>query len=260
MNTFPPFSIVIVNYKSASRLSRLLSTLPSQHDGFSIIIVNNDPSESRVLSKLSERLGFLLIETGGNIGFAAGGNIGALAATGDIIGFLNPDMRWRDVRPHALHTLFDTEPHTGIIGLGLTDETGIPEVWSFGNDPSLHELLKNNLLPRNNSNETPTTTTDWVSGGALFIRKNLFQKLSGFDERFFLYFEDADLCLRARAEGATVRRIADMPIIHAGGKSQTSAAVQKRHFYTSQSNYFKKHRPSWEYVILRVLRFFRYGI
>ncbi len=261
MNT-PLFSIVIVNYKSAARLARLLASLPARNGEYSVIVANNDPSESRVLGQLSSAFPFTLIETGANRGFAAGANVGALAATGDIIGFINPDMLWDGVSFEAIRSAFESDGETGIIGLGLTDPNGRPEDWSFGHDPSLTELIKNNILRNRQTNqpEKKSLLTDWVSGGALFIRKDLFQKLGGFDEDFFLYFEDADLCRRARLLGTKVRIAPHLPIIHLGGQSQESQALQKRYFYTSQSAYFRKHRPRAEYYMLRFLRFLRYGL
>jgi hypothetical protein len=258
----PPISIVIVNYRSAARLARLLASLPAQDGRYSVIVANNDPSESRVLQELGKTFPFLLIETGANRGFAAGANAGALAASGDIIGFINPDTLWSDVSFETIRSLFETNPTTGIIGLSLTEQDGTPEAYSFGHDPSLIELIRNNTL-RNHPSAQPEkklVATDWVSGGALFIRKDLFQKLGGFDERFFLYFEDADLCRRARLEGAAVRLASHLPIIHIGGQSQESKALQKGYFYTSQSAYFRKHRPRVEYYALRLLRFLRYGL
>ena len=252
----PPFSIVIVNYRSAARLARLLLSLPPERNGeYTIIVANNDPSESRILEQLSKTFSFLLIETGANRGFAAGANIGALAATGDIIGFLNPDMLWDGATFKAIRSVFETDATVGIVGLRLTDGNGQTEAWSSGNDPSLAGLIANNILWGYQDSQI-----DWVSGGALFIRKDLFQKLGGFDERFFLYFEDADLCRRARLLGTSVRLADHLPIIHMGGRSQESKASQKRYFYISQSAYFHKHRPRAEYYTLRFLRFLRYGL
>lgn len=251
----PPFSIVIVNYRSAARLARLLASLPARNGEYAVIVANNDPSESRVLEQLSKTFSFLLIETGANRGFAAGANIGALAATGDIIGFLNPDMLWDGATFRAIRSIFEADATTGIIGLKLTDEGGQTEAWSSGSDPSLVGLIANNILWSYQDSQV-----DWVSGGALFIRKGLFQKLGGFDERFFLYFEDADLCRRARLEGMSIRLADHLPIIHMGGRSQESKASQKGYFYASQSVYFRKHRPRAEYYMLRFLRFLRYGL
>ena len=261
METSPRISIVIVNYRSAARIGRLLRSLPRAAD-ISIIVANNDLSERRVLEELSRTAGFILIETGANRGFAAGANTGALAAEGDIIGFLNPDMLWSDTDIRSVRALFEENPKTGIIGLRLTSPSGETEAWSSGNDPSLAGLILANLYrtDRHAATKEAFQSIDWVSGGALFIRTELFRKLGGFDERFFLYFEDADLCRRARQSGSDVLLAGHLPIIHFGGLSQESRPLQKRHFYASQGAYYRKHRGAIEYRLLRFFRFLRYGI
>jgi GT2 family glycosyltransferase len=89
-----------------------------------------------------------------------------------------------------------------------------------------------------------------VSGCALFLRKDLFEELSGFDESFFLYYEDIDLCRRAKEKGITVSYRSDLPLIHLGGKSQPSLQAQKREYFRSQCRYFQKHRPYGERLLL----------
>ena len=85
-----------------------------------------------------------------------------------------------------------------------------------------------------------------MSGAALFVRKESFEAAGGFDERFFLYFEDMDLCSRVRSMGQRVAFYPEVVIRHLGGASSTSGHLQKREFYRSQRLYFEKHRPEAE--------------
>ncbi len=96
---------------------------------------------------------------------------------------------------------------------------------------------------------------DWVSGCALFIRQDLFSRLGGFDEDFFLYFEDVDLCHRAKNLGYEIIVTEKMRLTHLGGRSLKQSAARKRHYYRSQDIYFKKCRPKLEGFFLKLLRF-----
>jgi len=94
----------------------------------------------------------------------------------------------------------------------------------------------------------------WVSGGALSIRKKIFHELGGFDERFFLYFEDVDLCKRCENLNNEVVLNTNLHVFHEGGKS-TDSATRARAYALSQDRYFAKHRPFWERCLLSLARF-----
>lgn len=260
----PRISLIFVNYRSSGSLARALESIRSIENGasdFEIIVVNNDRNERAVLEGLEKSFRFSLIGNEQNGGFAQGANIGAKAARGSILGFLNPDIAWQEKCLSGIGRMFENDARIGISGMRLLRPDGQPEAWSYGSEPDIWGVLRNNLFSFLNDpprESTPHPIVDWVSGGALFIRSDLFRDLSGFDERFFLYFEDADLCRRARNSGYRVSLASSFPLIHYGGKSQLSILSQKRFFYASQSAYFKKHRPRFEYFLLRFLRFLRH--
>jgi hypothetical protein len=259
----PDISLIFVNYRSAGCLERALRSLLSfEGDAPEIIIVNNDKEESAALGELQKTYGFSLIENEKNGGFGQGANIGAASSSGRILGFLNPDIAWQKRCLGEIEDAFRNDERIGIAGMQLFSPDGEPEAWSNGREPSLWRILRNNLLPfrkKTSGRIALPVPTDWVSGGALFIRKGIFQDLGGFDERFFLYFEDADLCRRVRKSGHGVFLLPAFPLVHYGGKSQPSLAFQKKQFYASQETYFKKHRPRSEYFFLRLFRFLRHG-
>lgn len=260
----PSFSLIFVNYQSARHLTRSLESLFLWENvsNIELIIVNNDETETLLLRSLQKIFPFLLIENKKNGGFGQGANIGANAASSDILGFLNPDTLWHKNSLEMITAVFHENSHIGTVGMRLIGTDGETETWSFGKFPGLWRLLLNNLFlsQEDFAFETPSQLeVDWVSGGALFTRKNVFQSLRGFDENFFLYFEDADLCLRTKQAGHDIYLLPQTTLIHHGGKSSPSKEIQKNHFYTSQETYFKKHRPPWEYILLRIFRFLRYG-
>lgn len=259
MNTSPAVSLVFVNYRSAQYLAAALESLFSfekEADFFEVIVVNNDPSENAALLALKQTFSFLLIESGGNTGFSRGNNLGAKRARGEVLGFINPDVLWVGVSLQKIARAFDEDSRLGVLGMALLTLDRKPEAWSVGAAPCLATLLLNNLFP---ARRTPWLGqkpffSDWVSGCALFVRKELFVKVGGFDERFFLYFEDVDLCEKVRHRGFSVACHPEIPLIHLGGKSQKSQRLQKQYFLLSQREYFYKYRPKWEGAILRCLQ------
>ncbi len=261
MSADPHISLVFVNYQSVQYLKMALESLLSferETDFFEVIVVNNDVSESRSLQELRQTVRFALIESGENSGFGHGNNLGAKQARGTLIGFINPDTLWTGACLRGVARTFDEEQSIGVLGLTLLDTGRKPEPWSAGDAPTLLNLVRDNVIP--SRPVLPKTGNlsffDWVSGGALFIRAALFSDVGGFDERFFMYFEDVDLCMEVRKRRFLVARHAAFSLIHLGGRSSSSARFQKKQFYASQKKYFEKHRPMLENRILGLLQSF----
>ena len=263
MSHSPYLSIIFVNYQSAWALSLALQSLFSlelEWHLFEVIIINNDKREQRVLEHLATLFPLRIFQNNQNSGFGQGANSALLFAQGEVLGFLNPDIRWREANIGKIVEFFRKQPTPTILGLPLLTSEGEHDPLSYGEAPNLLTLLQNNLLPlglpRKNTLRRPL---DWVSGGALFVPKASFSFLGGFDKNFFLYFEDVDLCLRAKKLGINITLSSFGGITHAGGKSFSSRALQKRHFYMSQNRYYKIHRPVLEWHILRFFhRFFSF--
>lgn len=258
MDTYPKISLIFVNYRSACYLTKALESLFSietEEGLFEIIVVNNDSSENELLLELNQKFSFLLIQNNKNNGFGSGNNSGVKQAQGNILGFINPDVIWTGECLRQIGQLFNEKKGMGILGMTMLDEEGKEEKWSAGKSPSLSRLFQNNIFPRKYSpaKDRKISFFDWVSGGALFIQKNTFSLVGGFDEQFFLYFEDVDLCKRVQAQGLSILRHVNLSLIHLGGQSKRSTHLQKQQFYASQKKYFKKHRPIWENKTLSLL-------
>jgi len=230
----PELSLIFVNYRSVGTLAASLASLAEEigTGPIEIIIVNNDPSEQDPIDRLAGRFPVRIVDSGKNIGFGAASNLGAQEAGANILGFLNPDTRLAEGSLREIVRHFETHPETGIAGASLVGPDGKPETWSSGPSATLGRILGNNLgfLHESPKRNDAPITIDFVSGAALFIRRSLFRRLGGFDERFFLYFEDMDLCLRARTQGSTVIRMPKPIFTHRGGASQRSVTEQKHHY------------------------------
>lgn len=250
-------SLIFVNYRSIFHLSRALRSLGGDsflHGDGEIIVVNQDASEQKAIQALSEQRGFRLIDRE-NGGFASGANAGAAVATGAYLAFLNPDAYYYSGSFEGILRRFEADDHIGIVGATLCDADGNPEKWSKGRLLTLPRLVLQNIFPGAFFSERDAV--DWVSGGALCIRKSLFHSIGGFNEEFFLYFEDMDLCARVLRAGYAVETSRSLQFAHAGGKSCASKSVQKKHFFDSQKQYFEERRPLWErrvYFLLQTLK------
>jgi hypothetical protein len=100
---------------------------------------------------------------------------------------------------------------------------------------------------------------DIVVGAAFFIRSSLFHKLGGFDENFFMYFEESDLCQRAQYQGYKIIYTPHVSLIHLKGYSiQKAANAMSIEYRRSQIYYYQKHRPGWEQLLLRVYLLYKF--
>jgi hypothetical protein len=145
----------------------------------------------------------------------------------------------------------------GIIGAGIFNKKGHKQKWSAGEELSLFNLIRNNLGFSGSKkiwNSSREIECDWVSGTALFIKKDLFEKLGGFDENFFMYFEDMDLGKRVRSLGKKVLFFPDFKIFHKGGESWGDFRLQKKHYYDSMEKYFKKYSKIFSLLATRFVR------
>lgn len=251
----PSISLVFVNYRSVFSLSLALESLfyfEQERASFEIIIVNNDREEEQAILALGRKLGLRVYTLAVNSGFGSAANFGAAQARGEFVAFINPDTVWQYPILDGITHFFHDSKEEQVLGVRLFDRYGRPEAFSRGAAPRFSTLLLQNIFPFY-SQAVTRPPYDWVSGAALFLPKTLFQRMNGFDERFFLYFEDVDLCLRAQEQGAKIVSIDQFFLLHQGGKSFSSSKEQKRHFYISQQRYYAKHRSPWEGYLLRVL-------
>ena len=237
-------SVIIINYKSERFLEECIASLELalRDISYEIIIVNNDSVILEdILKPKTQNL--RILNRKANDGFAKACNAGAKISNGKFLFFLNPDTK---VHPENISALFSTlsEEGTGVSAPRLILPNGKPQPWSNGRAITFWTLLGNNLGLAKNKNASLTDQsheTDWVSGAALAIPKKLFAMHNGFDENFFMYFEDIDLCRRVKMSGYKILSLPQIEVLHIGGQSYNETQKQKLHYYQSQDYYFKKH-------------------
>lgn len=252
-------SIIVVNYKNRLHLSECLNSVFSaylERISLEVIVVNNDAEDALedVHKKFSE---ITIVHNGRNIGFGRAVNRGAATARGEVLLFLNPDTR---IEAGALEKVLDefhTGDRVGIIGSGLITEENKPQPWSAGEEFSLTSVIQNNLgiiKSKKIWEEREKRSVHWVSGAAMFVKRELFARLGGFDEQFFMYFEDIDLCRRARELNQKVIYFPGFEVRHVCGGSALEEKERKKIYYQSQDYYFQKHYGQNKAALLKFLR------
>ena len=246
-------SFIIVNYRSERYLKKCVASLFDKIRGvnFEIIIVNNDDNNLIGIEKAK------IINLKKNVGFGKANNIGAKKASGKFLCFLNPDTIILSKNIGEIIKEFEKDSKIGVIGPRLISEFNETRWWCAGVKATPWDLIRNNLSFRKSRKiweSQMKKEADWVSGAALFILRQLFLKLGGFDENFFLYFEDIDLCRRAKELEKKVIYLPEVKIKHWGGKSNACEKGQKKEYYKSQDYYFKKHYGKLIGELVKVLR------
>lgn len=252
----PLLSIIIVNYNSKNYLLKCLASINeylSDDDFFEVLIVNNSPE--RLVLTGNFNFSWRIIEVNQNIGFGRANNLAAKQSRGEFLFFLNPDTQLIDDSLELMLEEFQKNKNLVVIGPRLIHaKTKKPEPWTCGRSMSLFSILFKRFSSKPWENTKPTLV-DWVSGTALLTRKKTFKTIYGFDKNIFMYFEDQDLCLRAKKlkKGNEVLFFPSAQVIHHSGKSWKTNLMQKRQYRQAQKYFFKKHRPKIESLLLRLL-------
>jgi GT2 family glycosyltransferase len=264
-------SIVIVNWNAGDQLRACITSIAQADGGMSwsceVIVVDNASMDDSLRGIDQCGISVRLIANAANRGFAAACNQGAREAHGGYLLFLNPDTwLFADSLTGPLGFMECPENAAiGICGIRLIDESGNTSTCA-ARFPSLGVLTGATLglaklLPRIFPPHLMTPrelngsqVVDQVIGAFFLIRRNVFDRCGGFDERFFVYFEEVDLSLRAKHLGYASYFLSDVAAFHKGGgcSEQVKAA---RLFYSLRSRvlYAKKHYSKAEVVGLVLL-------
>ncbi|MCF4126133.1 glycosyltransferase family 2 protein [Methylobacterium sp. SyP6R] len=249
--------VVIVNWNGGALLRACLASLAAaeSHLGntlsLRVVVVDNASRDGSLEDLPSLRHGPAVIANPDNQGFGRACNAGAARGQAPAILFLNPDARVTGESLAGAHAALMAEPGTGIVGAQLLDEAGRVQR-SCARRPSAVSLVGQALLLDRARLVPSHFMTEWdhgedravdqVMGAFLMIRRSLFTALGGFDERFFVYYEDVDLCARAWDAGLAVRHLAGITVRHEGqGTTRAAKAHRLACFLESQIRYAAKH-------------------
>jgi GT2 family glycosyltransferase len=267
-------SIIIVSFNTEKLLEETIKSIySSEKDNsfFEIIVVDNNSSDKSI-KMVKEKFGQVkLIINSKNLGFGAANNLGAKNAKGEYLLFLNSDTIVQSEALTKMVDFFKKNKRVGILGPKLVLNSGKIQPYCIGYKSSLGQSFKNRFakcLAKLKINKKFLTrlsleywdwleprSVDWVTGAALMIRKNLFDKVHGFDEKIFMYFEDQDLCLKANQLNQETWVLPNAEIIHLGGKSIKLDNERKKYYYQSQDYFFKKHFGKFSYLLMKIISF-----
>jgi N-acetylglucosaminyl-diphospho-decaprenol L-rhamnosyltransferase len=259
LTTVPRLTIVVVSYNSKPDLDRCLRSLSANRPSvdYAVMVADNDSRDDTVSYLRAHWPGVGVVETGGNIGFSRANNVAIRLTTSELVLILNPDT---ELKPGAIDRLIaalDADAGLGIAGPRLVDGEGRAEL-SFGRMIAPLAELRQKLLVTGNDRAWPGVTAlvermtrrsrdvDWVSGACMLARRADIAAAGLFDERFFMYMEDVDLCAAVRRRGQRVRFVADAEVVHLRGRSVASApAATQRAYRRSHVAFYAKHHPRW---------------
>ena len=233
--------------------------LTVQETKFEIILVDNsfrDDGLEAVLKCFSE---IRLIDNLKNIGFARANNQAAKIATGDFLFFLNPDTIMTEGAIQIMLDYLCSDPSIGVLGPKVLNFDGsiqyscrrFPTIWSglFNRYSLMTRLFPNNRYSKDylmlDYDHNSTRSVDWVSGCCMMIPGSIFIKANGFDENYFLFIEDVDLCKTIQKEGYRVDYFPNAKIFHKISSSNSRSAprtIIKRHqgmIYYNQKHHKK---------------------
>lgn len=232
-------SIIIVNYRGWKALDECLEsidTIISKTFSFEVIIVDNFSNDGQFPVFKQKYSKFTFIENSGNNGFSNGCNFGASIATGNHFLFLNPDTK---LTLQALATLLQTtvsHPEIGILSCLQINENNVfykqnnlfPALGRFfGISRSLFRKLNKAKLEKRFNNDNDLFYPDWVTGAVIFISREWFNKIKGWNEDYWLYFEDVDLCKKISDNDGKVAVTRKTTIFHQhGGASRLNAKTK----------------------------------
>jgi GT2 family glycosyltransferase len=247
------FSVVVVNYRCWPLTLRCLRSLgETGYGGFEVVVVDNDEEPGDVPA-LPE--GVRLIQPGKNLGFGGACNLGIGASTGEHVVLLNPDATVSGDFFEGLEAFLDGQPRAGVVGTRILDADGGLQLSArrevsfvsglFGRTSLLTRLFPKSSLVRGQFPAVAAAgapvEVDWVSGACMALRRRMLDEIGPFDTRFFMYFEDADLCKRAREAGWRVFYLPAVEVRHAAGGSTKSRPAAVWRLHKSAFLYHRKH-------------------
>jgi N-acetylglucosaminyl-diphospho-decaprenol L-rhamnosyltransferase len=227
--------VVVVSYNSRDTLRDCVAPLAGV-PGVGVTVVDN-ASPDRSLEVVAD-LPVQAIDSGRNGGFAFGCNLGMAAGGAPYVLFLNPDARIDGEDVARLAAVLDAEPDAALVGPRLLEDGDqqVPSMRRYQRAGStwaqalfVHRVMRRaawaNEIVRDPAVYDAVAHPEWLSGACLLARREVLEAIGGFDEGFFLYCEDMDLCRRVYAAGHRVRYEPGVAVHHEGGRSAPRASL-----------------------------------
>ncbi len=259
-------SVIIVHYQVKNLLRNCILSIQKYFQGFDyeiIVVDNNSPNPDwKVLIDEFDKVNF--IELKENLGFSKANNIGVKSAKGEYVYILNPDTEIEGDYFKEILDFADSQDKFGALGLRMHDANGnfLPE--SKRSVPALVNSFEKLFTKLNNDSktyyrndiaETDIAEVEVMTGANLLMKKSVYEEVGGFDERYFMYGEDIDLCYTILRKGYKNFYYGKYSILHYKGESTVRDKIYLERFFGAMDifidKYYKKQKP-FQYVLMKI--------
>ncbi|HEV8393916.1 MAG TPA: glycosyltransferase family 2 protein [Vicinamibacterales bacterium] len=260
MNAVPDVTAIVVNFNAGDELRDALTSIASELAGrdWQGFVVDNASHDGSAAIAQEFAPAVTLVRNPANIGFGRAVNQALAQARAPFVLIMNPDCRLEPGAMAALESEMGQQPQCAIAGPRILDPDGSvqgsargdPDMFTgfFGRNTALRRLLpwlpaaRRNVVDVSVPAGAPSLAVDWLSGACVLSRREALLAEGGFDERYFLYWEDADLCRRLRTRGYEIRYVPKATAVHRVGlSSRTARAPSVRAFHESAYLYYATH-------------------
>lgn len=259
-------SVIIVHYQVKDLLRNCILSIKKYFQGFEyeIIVVDNNSPDSTWKSLISEfpEVNFLALDK--NYGFSKANNIGVKSAKGEYVYILNPDTEIEGDYSQEILDFADNQEKFGALGLRMHNLKGefLPEskrsvpalINSF---EKLFTTFNNNSKTyyRNDVDEFGIAEVEIMTGANLLLKRSVYEEVGGFDERYFMYGEDIDLCYTILRKGYKNFYYGKYSLLHYKGESTVKDKVYLNRFFGAMNifigKYYKRQKP-FQYLLMKI--------
>lgn len=249
----PRWAAVVVNYESGDLLAECVASLRA--DGSAgppeIVVVDNGSTDGSVVTLLARQPDVTVIDPHANLGYARAANLGIAATRAPVVAVVNPDAVIEPGSAAAVLAAFAADDAVAVVGPRILnpDGTTYPSARSDpGPGTAAGHALLGRIRPDNRFTRAyrhldadPGTArdVDWVSGAAVWFRRSALDRIGGWDERFFMFLEDVDVCRSIAASGGRIRYEPAARVVHVVGVSRSVRPV---------STTLAHHRSAYAYA------------
>lgn len=258
-------SIIFVNYKTKQLTINAIKSVYAKTKGinFEIFVVDNNSQDGSIEAIEKEFPDINIIKNPINAGFGAANNLAIKQAKGKYILCLNTDTILVNNAIKIMYDFMEEEENKNVaVCGGALYDIDMHSVNCGGNLPTITEIFwklgLRNIFRKQYSNYILTLTVDelkkdssigYITGADIFFRKSVLDKVGLFDENFFMYYEETDLCKRIRDKNYNIKIVKDAKIIHLEGQSNQNLIDRKKKIKKSEFYYFKKHYPNKIFIV-----------
>lgn len=250
--------VVTIAYHPGDELADFARTLADATTADVELVIVDNGTDPEVADRVAAEAGGRVVRTGANLGYGAGANAGAAGATAPWLVVANPDVVWRPGSLDALLGAGERHPSAGALGPALLNEDGtvypsareLPSLTQGVGHALLGKVWPGNPWTRAYQRRQETAGTErvagWLSGACLLLRREAFEAVGGFDEDYFMFFEDVDLGERLGRVGRPSVYVPSAQVVHVGGvswKARPAAMISAHH--RSAERYLHRRYARW---------------